>query len=774
LFEHHDGTDPWNEWYGQCDSFAAWKVYENIAGSAAQHPPFRPDEGWAPNNAPVSPVIGTASGSPANNWGDAKDWGPAAQAAHFVVDSNPAPGAIAWWAASPDMPFGHVGYVTDVYPDGTIRIEQYNLRLNGEYSTIVMDMGGAIDTSFGYAPWNVPWPTGFIHIHDGSVGPPVSYPTPSAYPSGAYGPGSGSGFSVNGAPYPGSNLGWYTRPGHGMIGQELWTNTNGATPSSSATWLPPGLQPNQCYAVSAFIPDNYADNPTTHYTIAGASGPYTMIIDQEAYTNAWARLGVFKTDGSGHLSVVVSDIGTPGYYVAADAMQFVPASCQDQSAGGLIIDPSTGAPQFTLHGAPYPGSTLGWYTRSGHGLNGDEQWTNTNGSTESSYAAWRPSTLTPGACYDVSAYIPDNYANNPSTRYLVYGASGPNTPTTVIVNQEAYTNTWADLGTFHADGYGGLAVEVTDIGDTGYYVAADAVQFTRAATCAGPVNGTAYPAGVYGPGMPQFLTESWWATQPGHGLLGQEQWTHTNGSTADSRAYWTPQLVPGACYAVSAYIPDNYANNPQTSYTIHAADGAHTYLINQQGYTNAYAPLGTYQAASDGSLQVVVDDTGPTGYYVAADAMRYVQAPCTSQTGGGYPAGIFGPGSPQFSTTSVWYTDPGHGLNGTMLWTHTNGSTADYTATWTPTLQGNTCYTVSVYVPDNYSDNPAATYYVWSNTVNPFRPSVHYVNENNYTNAWATLGNIITFSDGSVTVELTDQGTPGEYVAADAVRFDRC
>jgi hypothetical protein len=54
------------------------------------------------------------------------------------------------------------------------------------------------------------------------------------------------------------------------------------------------------------------------------------------------------------------------------------------------------------------------------------------------------------------------------------------------------------------------------------------------------------------------------------------------------------------------------------------------------------------------------------------------------------------------------------------------------------------------------------------------RPATAYVNENSYANAWATLGNYTTFDDGSITVELTDLGTTGQYVAADAVCFVPC
>jgi len=356
--------------------------------------------------------------------------------------------------------------------------------------------------------------------------------------------------------------------------------------------------------------------------------------------------------------------------------------------------------------------------------------------------------------------------------YEVFDSAGVDS---VIIDQNSFTNAFAQLGVYRATSWGGIVVKVTDMGDAGYYVAADAMMFTPS-TCDGVGEGSSgsYPTGVYGPGSTQFSTANWWATDPGHGLIGQEQWTHTNGTTEDSRALWTVFLVPGACYQVSAYIPDEFANNPATDYSVFAGDGTHYVTINQEAYSNEYAALGTYQAQPDGELDVMVTDVGTPGYYVAADAMKYVQAPCSSQgpVGGGYPSGVFGPGSGAFSTTNAWFTDSGHGLAGQMLWTHTNGTTIDSTATWSPTLQPNTCYIVGVYVPDNYSNNPSATYYVWGN--GDIHPQTYYVNENDYTNGWATLGNITTYSDGSVSVELTDLGTTGQYVAAAAVRFVPC
>src|SRR5713101_3668872 len=167
-----------------------------------------------------------------------------------------------------------------------------------------------------------------------------------------------------------------TQAGHGLIGQELWTNTHGATPDSSATW-DPLLTANSCYAISAFIPDNYANGTATD-TIHAAVGTHPAVVNQEAYTNAWAPLGTFKTDITGYVGVTLTDQSPVGFYLAADAVMFAPTSCQDAGGSSLIIDPASPSSQFALGGSPYPGTVNGWYSRPGHGLNGHEVWTNSN------------------------------------------------------------------------------------------------------------------------------------------------------------------------------------------------------------------------------------------------------------------------------------------------------------------------------------------------------------------------------------------------------------
>jgi len=628
----NEGTDAWNEYYGQCDSFAAWKVYENLAGSAVQHPSIVPAPGWTPGNASISPVNQFT-------WGNADIWASKWKALGYAVDTVPSPGAIAYWPNATTDPqdgnppdpvnglgeFGHVAYVTDVYPDGSITVEGYNMRENGQYSVVHMNFStGYTDNSFGQPNFSVPWPKYFIHVSDGPSGAASpTEPSPGVvqarYPSQVtvIGPGSPSSqFST-------ANV-WYSDAGHGEIGTELWTHTNGPATASTATWTPAGLAASACYQVDAFVPDNYSDNPTAIYTISDATGTSYAAVNENVQTNDWSELGVFKTNGSGTgLSVKLDDRGVTGLYVAADAMRFwKQASCAGEGDVSPIFMPSS-----------YVGT---WSIKSGHGFFGSEHYITTTGTSTSDHSAsWTPSHLMAYGCYDVSLYVPDNFSDNPGALYFTndssYGVFYPQ------IDENGYTNQFAWIGTFQAYGDGTLPAELFNEGPSGDYVAADAIAYVLNPHCLaenGGANafGSTYTSSIIGPGSgpPGFTTTNDWYLQAGHGYANHELWTHTNGSTPVSTATWTFYGTANACYTASAYIPNNYANNASAAYTISTQTGSIGTSINQANSTGWTQFPGNPKITTGGNGQVTVtlNDTGPTGTYTAADAISFIQTGC--------------------------------------------------------------------------------------------------------------------------------------------------
>ena len=94
-----DGVDPWNFYWGECVSYAAWHVR-----TQTEYKDFT--NHWG----------GT-------KWGHAKEWAPAAEAAGVPIDTTPAVGSVAVRLSGT---WGHVAVVTAVHPDGKIDVAEYN------------------------------------------------------------------------------------------------------------------------------------------------------------------------------------------------------------------------------------------------------------------------------------------------------------------------------------------------------------------------------------------------------------------------------------------------------------------------------------------------------------------------------------------------------------------------------------------------------------------------------------------------------------------------
>jgi surface antigen len=116
-------ADRWGFTQRQCVSFVAWRV--------AQH------------SRAISNV--------GNAWGNAYHWDEAARAKHLAVSTRPKVGAVAQWNAGERSKYyapsgatgylqagqyGHVAYVTHVYSDLSVAVEQYNVNGNRSYSTM--------------------------------------------------------------------------------------------------------------------------------------------------------------------------------------------------------------------------------------------------------------------------------------------------------------------------------------------------------------------------------------------------------------------------------------------------------------------------------------------------------------------------------------------------------------------------------------------------------------------------------------------------------------
>ena len=130
--------DPWRFFNRECTSFVAWRL--NNANGVA---------------------FSDFYGGP--QWGNANNWGPTAMSLGIPVNGTPAVGSVAWNAADTGGTgsLGHVAWVANVEPNGTVDVEEYDYNTLGGY-----DVRTGVPTSEF---------TGFIHVNDlsGQSGNPI-------------------------------------------------------------------------------------------------------------------------------------------------------------------------------------------------------------------------------------------------------------------------------------------------------------------------------------------------------------------------------------------------------------------------------------------------------------------------------------------------------------------------------------------------------------------------------------------------------------------------
>lgn len=121
-----DGVDPWNFYWGECVSYAAWMVRTTTAYTDFVN-------NWNHNGVTA-------------HYGNAYQWQAAAVMSGIPVDTVPAVGSIALHVQGvTSYRVGHVAFVTGVNADGTINVSEYNFagrHIYGTRSNIAIGPGG--------------------------------------------------------------------------------------------------------------------------------------------------------------------------------------------------------------------------------------------------------------------------------------------------------------------------------------------------------------------------------------------------------------------------------------------------------------------------------------------------------------------------------------------------------------------------------------------------------------------------------------------------------
>jgi len=137
-----------------------------------------------------------------------------------------------------------------------------------------------------------------------------------------------------------------------------------------------------------------------------------------------------------------------------------------------------------------------------------------------------------------------------------------------------------------------------------------------------------------GSGFSRYGTPSYWK-EAWIGYNGHMLYTYNGQSAIDNYARWQPNLssAGSGTYTVSAYIPSNYADTTNATYTIFHNGITDTRAINQAIYSNQWVSLGEFYFSAAGNEYVqLVDKTGESyaTKRVGFDAVKWFKAAATT------------------------------------------------------------------------------------------------------------------------------------------------
>jgi Fibronectin type III domain len=239
------------------------------------------------------------------------------------------------------------------------------------------------------------------------------------------------------------------------------------------------------------------------------------------------------------------------------------------------------------------------------------------------------------AAYYVAANL-ENHAYGYPEIVRDLGASAP----VIVTDRAIWRSSWA------AGHYGGGA----DWGTS----PVPSVDSPAAAWRSPTVCPIAYPAGEVGPCGKWFTTTgaTWRSGAPG-GIERQELWSFSSGVAGQDTATWAPPLTAGS-YQLTAFLPALF-DDANVTYVVTDAAGSHRVLVDQEPFTNAWVPLGTFTASGASGVRVTLSTAsrGPRGAtYVAADVVRFARTspmflPSLSHLTDAVPTAVRPPGPPQ-------------------------------------------------------------------------------------------------------------------------------
>jgi len=143
------------------------------------------------------------------------------------------------------------------------------------------------------------------------------------------------------------------------------------------------------------------------------------------------------------------------------------------------------------------------------------------------------------------------------------------------------------------------------------------------------------------------------------GYEGYSWWTYSTGAPPDTCVVeWIPLLPGTGLYAVETYIPASHSTATGI-YHINTQSGWQTVSLDQGGYSDEWASLGSFSLNPSTAMVRMGDFTGTQGQYISFDAIRFTQQTWAADQTASAGNSVFRPtANPMLSSSPVSFVLP--------------------------------------------------------------------------------------------------------------------
>jgi hypothetical protein len=355
--------------------------------------------------------------------------------------------------------------------------------------------------------------------------------------------------------------------------------------------------------------------------------------------------------------------------------------------------------------------------------------------------------------YEVFMRWTDGDSRSDDVPVTIYHADGSSQ---ITVNEKINGEEWMSIGTYNFVVGTSGSVVVSTTGTT-QYVIIDAFKFV-------PESESQLVDLIVDSSDDEAIKTGAWTTSTSASGYYGSNYLHDGSSDKGAKSVrYVPEIPTLGLYDISVRWTASDNRPVNTPYTVNAADGTSEFLADQTQGGGQWQSLGSFVMSEGNSNDVLLSTEGTEGKYVIADAVRFTQSEA-------YEVVVDNSDSDYCSVTGAWVTSSlTDGFYGSSYLHDNSSDNGNKSVRYTPDLEKTGMY--DVYMRWTSGSNRSDAVPV--NVISSNDGAAISVDQQVNGGIWNYIGTYSFAAGTDGYVELTNEGTDGSYVIADAVKFVR-